>query len=82
LLISVLEEILAAQPRLGGGPRKPGGQGLFGGPIGVPELIANIGLDADTNTNLTRRMLLLLESRDLHGSVRADHRGDPRSVSQ
>jgi len=68
----VLAEILAAQDVLGGGPRKPGAQGVFGGPIAVPELIDHIGLDADTNTNLTRRMLLLLESRDLHGSARSN----------
>jgi predicted nucleotidyltransferase len=68
----VLNEIVAAQAVLGADSRKPGAQGVFGGPIAVPDLVENIGLDADTNTNLTRRMLLLLESRELHGSVRAD----------
>ena len=68
----VLAEIVAAQAKLGVDDRKPGAQGVFGGPIAVPELIGNIGLDADTNTNLTRRLLLLLESRELHGAVRDD----------
>lgn len=67
----VLAEIVAAQAELGVDDRMPGAQGVFGVPIGVQELVGNIGLDRDTNTNLTRRMLLLLESRELHGSVRA-----------
>ena len=40
-----------------------------------------IGLDADTNTNFTRRMLLLLESRELHGRRAAlGDRADPRPL--
>jgi hypothetical protein len=66
----VLREVVAAQAVLGEGERRPGTQAVFGEPICVPELWARIGLDADTNTNLTRRMLLLLESRELHGDVR------------
>jgi hypothetical protein len=66
----VLREVVAAQAVLGEGERRPGTQAVFGGPICVPELSDRIGLDADTNTNLTRRMLLLLESRELHGDVR------------
>ncbi|HEY6889598.1 MAG TPA: hypothetical protein VI300_17505 [Solirubrobacter sp.] len=66
----VLAEIVAAQAQLGAGDRRPGTQGVFGEPICVPDLAARIGLDADTNTNFTRRMLLLLESRELHGDVR------------
>jgi hypothetical protein len=66
----VLTEIVAAQGRLGAGDRRPGAQGVFGEPIHVGDLAARIGLDADTNTNFTRRMLLLLESRELHGDVR------------
>lgn len=68
---TVLGEIVPAQRILGVDARKPGAQGVFGVPIGVNELVLNIGLDADSNTNLTRRMLLLLESRELHGNVRA-----------
>ena len=67
---AVAREMLAAHEHLGDEERRPGKQGVFGGPIAVPDLITNVGLDADTNTNLTRRMLLLLESRELHGHVR------------
>ena len=66
----VLREVVAAQAVLGEGERRPGTQAVFGEPICVPDLAARIGLDADTNTNFTRRMLLLLESRELHGDVR------------
>jgi hypothetical protein len=45
---------------LGRGGRKPGEQGVFGGAIHCRNL--GIGLDADDNKNLTRRLLLLLES--------------------
>lgn len=68
---AVAREMLAAVQRLGEEKRRPGKQGVFGVPIAVPELSTKIGLDADTNTNLTRRMLLLLESRELHGQARA-----------
>ena len=64
-------EVVAATEALGVGERKPGSQDLFGLPFDVTELGQKIGLDADTNTNLTRRMLLLLESRELHGAVRS-----------
>jgi hypothetical protein len=52
---------------LGGSEREPGQQDLFGVAFSCAELTRNIGLDADTNTNLTRRMLLLLESRAVVG---------------
>jgi hypothetical protein len=52
---------------LGGEAREPGQQELFGVAFSCDELTRNIGLDADTNTNLTRRMLLLLESRPIAG---------------
>ena len=42
--------------------RAPGDQGIFGKPVASDQLIGRIGLDEDTNSNLTRRMLLLLES--------------------
>ncbi len=44
-----------------GGPG-PGRERLFGDVVDLGELVDNIGLDRDTNTNLTRRMLFLLES--------------------
>lgn len=47
---------------LGAGEREPGGQGVFGGVVFCDHLVERIGLDADDNKNLTRRMLLLLES--------------------
>ena len=42
--------------------RAPGDQGVFGRPVFCEALAENIGLDRDDNTNLTRRMLFLLES--------------------
>ena len=67
----VCSERMAAAAVLGVGDQHPGAQEIFGAPFDVTKLVLKIGLDADTNTNLTRRMLLLLESRELHGSVRA-----------
>jgi hypothetical protein len=51
------EEVAAA---LGGPP--PGPEGLFGQTVWLAHLTERIGLDRDTNANLTRRMLFLLES--------------------
>jgi hypothetical protein len=68
---AVCAEVWATESVLGTGDQHPGAQEIFGGPFDVTEVVQNIGLDADTNTNLTRRMLLLLESRELHGEVRA-----------
>lgn len=42
--------------------REPGAQEVFGRVAFADELAGHIGLDEDTNRNLTRRMLLLLES--------------------
>ena len=42
--------------------RPPGQEQLFGAVAFSAELAGNIGLQADTNANLTRRLLLLLES--------------------
>lgn len=42
--------------------RAPGSQGIFGDPVFSDNLAHNIGLDRDDNSNLTRRMLFLLES--------------------
>ena len=41
---------------------QPGSQGVFGTAVFCDHLVERIGLDADDNRNLTRRMLLLLES--------------------
>src|SRR5439155_17316696 len=46
----------------GQGTAKPGSQDIFGLAFRFDDLVTKIGLDDDTNTNLTRRMLLLLES--------------------
>jgi len=46
-----------------GGWKKPGRGGLFGGLAFSHELVHRIGGDADTNRNITQRILLLLESR-------------------
>jgi hypothetical protein len=45
----------------------PGSQGIFGVPVFSESLVENIGLDGDDNKNLTRRMLLMLESRAVTG---------------
>lgn len=50
--------------------KAPGAQDVFGIPFSWSPLAQYIGLDEDTNTNLTRRMLILLESVALTGSVR------------
>ena len=52
---------------LGDGSRGPGRSGVFGGRIFGDDLLSRIGLDADSNTNLTRRMLLMLESQPVAG---------------
>lgn len=61
---------------LGGPGRDPGRQGTFAATIGTDALVEHIGLDADDNRNLTRRMLLVLESvavagEDVHAAARA-----------
>lgn len=57
--------------------QEPGAQGLFGKPVASDRLIGQIGLEEDTNNNLSRRMLLLLESvhatgEDIHEAVTAE----------
>ena len=61
--------VAAAERVLGGDGRKPGSQAVFGVPFAAGSLVRNIGLEADSNRNLTRRMLLLLESRELAGEI-------------
>lgn len=54
------------------GDRGPGTEGIFGSDVFCDHLVGRIGLDADDNTNLSRRMLLLLESIGIvHPAVRA-----------
>jgi hypothetical protein len=67
----VVRAMAAAQGNLGGDGRSPGSQDVFGVPFDAKSLVEHIGLDADTNRNFTRRMLLLLESRELAGTVHA-----------
>jgi hypothetical protein len=69
---NVVSAMAVAQQYLGAGEQAPGEQDVFGVPFDLPGLVNNVGLDADTNTNLTRRMLLLLESRELVGTVHED----------
>lgn len=52
----------AARSIFGEGERKPGAQDIFGTRFCCDALVQQIGLEADSNTLLTRRMLLLLES--------------------
>ncbi len=42
--------------------RPPGPQGIFGEPVSSVTIVEHIGLEADSNKNLSRRMLFLLES--------------------
>lgn len=65
----VVSLVAIAQHHLGADDRAPGSQGIFGVPFDLANLVENVGLDADTNTNLTRRMLLLLESCEVAGAV-------------
>ena len=51
--------------RIGLDERKPGAQDVFGQVVFCQHLVERIGLDADDNRNLTRRALLLLESRPI-----------------
>lgn len=46
----------------GQGDKKPGAQDAFGTTFSCDELVAQVGLEGDVNSLLTRRMLLLLES--------------------
>ncbi len=65
----VVRATAIAQRHLGIDEQAPGAQAVFGVPFDVRSLEREIGLDADTNTNLTRRILLLLESVALTGDV-------------
>jgi predicted nucleotidyltransferase len=67
----VVQAMALAQAHLGEEGKKPGSQAVFGVPFGIGGIVGHVGLDADTNRNLTRRMLLLLESRELRGTIHA-----------
>lgn len=63
----------------------PGREGIFANVVHSADLVRRIGLDDDTNTNLTRRMLLMLESvaatnpevlEEARGAVIADYLRD------
>lgn len=59
----VVESVLAgAHAHLGQGDAKPGATEIFGTSFTCDELVQRIGLEDDSNRNLTRRMLTLLES--------------------
>lgn len=49
--------------------KSPGEQGIFGVPVASTQLIEQIGLDEDSNSNHSRRMLLLLESAPVAGET-------------
>ncbi len=70
----VVAAMALGQLHLGGDGKSPGSQDVFGVPFDIDRVVEHIGLDADSNRNLTRRMLLLLESRELAGSVHEDCR--------
>ena len=53
------------EQRIGIEERKPGVQGVFGDVVFCDHLVGRIGLDVDDNHNLTRRVLLLLESQPI-----------------
>jgi hypothetical protein len=57
------------------GRRPPGVEDIFGEPVALEDLREKIGRDEDTNANLTRRMLFILESvavcgADVHARAR------------
>ena len=51
------------------GGRGPGRSGVFGTQILCDDLLSRIGLESDSNANLTRRMLLMLESQPVAGDA-------------
>ncbi len=59
---AVRPSVAEMEAHIGVGERKPGTQGVFGNVVFCDHLVERIGLDADDNRNLTRRILLLLES--------------------
>jgi len=68
----VSRQLIAAaeQARQEAGYREPGAQGVFANIVIAANLNESIGLDVDSNTNMTRRLLLLTESRSVWGQTR------------
>jgi hypothetical protein len=63
--VTDVAEAFAADPQ---GFKDPGREGIFGKEVFSAQLRDNIGLEDDSNANLTRRLLLLLESVPLSGA--------------
>jgi hypothetical protein len=59
---NVVPAVSDVRAHLDGEERAPGSQDVFGGNVFCDHLVGRIGLDADDNKNLTRRVLLTLES--------------------
>lgn len=57
---------------IGSGDNKPGAQGIFESVVFCDPMVTNIGLNEDTNQNLTRRMLMLFESQPVTGTPAYD----------
>lgn len=66
--LAAMQRIASLLERLG--CKKPGQTGAFGGLAFSHQLVHLIGGEDDTNRNTTQRILLLLESHEIHGSVR------------
>ena len=60
----------ARRARESTGLNKPGAQGVFGEVVIAANLYECIGLDVDSNANMTRRILLLTESESVWGNAR------------
>jgi hypothetical protein len=64
-----VENVKEALRRDERGFREPGREGVFAnGTVSLRTLLENIGLEGDTNANLTQRMLLVLESVAVHNA--------------
>jgi hypothetical protein len=64
-----VDDVATALRDAGDELRAPGREEIFGKTVFSTDLIENIGLDRDNNRNLTRRMLLLLESSVIAGDA-------------
>jgi Putative nucleotidyltransferase DUF294 len=67
--VEAVAESFEADPA---GFKDPGREGVFGKAVFSQQLRENIGLDADSNANLTRRLLMLLESVAVSGHEHYD----------
>jgi len=66
----VVELAATCRKRFNKDDKAPGAQEIFGVPFAWPRLARHVGLDPDSNRNLTRRMLTLLESVAITGPAR------------